>query len=37
VITFDKLSRELLTPLLIGIGKVLYTLAIGLNITLSKP
>ena len=37
VTTFDKLFSELLTPLLNGEGKDLYTLETGLNIILSRP
>ena len=33
VIKLDKFSRELLTPLLIGFGKVLKAEATGLNIS----
>ena len=36
VTRFDKLSRELLTPLFTGEGSFLYPLATGLKITLSK-
>ena len=37
VTTRDKLLIKLLVPDLIGAGKVLYTLAAGLNIILSNP
>ena len=36
VTRFDKLSSELLTPLLTGDGKTLYALATGLKTTPSK-
>ena len=37
VTTLLKFSSELLTPDLTGFGKILYALATGSNITLSRP